>query len=393
MTPNPRLRRLLRGEGQRGDSSTIAGKVDDYGLITDVIESLPKTGGRVRVALDGYEYMGRILHRTLLQWHEDDAQIVAINTDGLSDLTDLMYRLKYDSIYGLLPFEISAQPSHATAKSGILGHIVVNGHEIAVYENGDSPGRIWADHKIDVVIDTTHRRHASNFSRPHLDAGAKAVVVAEASERLSTYVIAVNDESYAKERVVSTGGPSVNCLAPLAQILNVGVGIDKAIATVIVGYTIDQRLRRKEKLDYRDSREIENIVPLPDASIRAAAEHIPVLKHFLGGGIVRVPALVGLMCECTFFLNQETSLSEIESLLATEADNSTYKGVVRMTSDPIVSADVIGDSHSCIVDSSNMRMESGSVLRISAWQDNIYGYANRVVETTIMIGSKMRTDA
>lgn len=349
----------------------------------------------VRAAINGYGRIGRVAHRVILQWHSEDIEVVAINVGHSTDLKGWMYLLKYDSVYGLLPFDISIKPSTDAEKKDFLGHLVLNGKEIPVYSQKDPTLLPWKDLNIDVVIESTGAFTSKEKIQQHINAGAKAAVLsapAKDGEPIPTYVVSVNDGQYQGENVISNASCTTNCITPPAKVIQEQFGIEKAMMTTVHGYTSDQQLHDGGHKDYRRARAAAlNIVPTSTGATIAAAEALPPLKGIFAGLSLRVPVPVGSLSDITFLLKRDVTVQEVNDALKKEAENPNFKGILAVTEDPLVSSDIIGNSHSSIVDLSLTQVVGGNMLKVVAWYDNEYGYANRLVEQTIMVGQKIGT--
>ncbi len=345
----------------------------------------------VRVAINGYGRIGRVAHRVMLQWHSDEMDVVAINVGSSTDLKGWMYLLKYDSVYGLLPFEVSIKPNPDQADKAFLGHLVVNGKDIPVYSQKDPTLLPWRNSNVDVVIEATGVFTTKEKASLHLAAGAKSVVLSAPGKEgdMPTYVISVNDESYQGENVISNASCTTNCIAPVAKAIGDAFGIDKAMMTTIHAYTSDQELQDGGHKDYRRARAAGlNIVPTSTGATIAAAEAYPPLKGIFAGLSIRVPVPVGSLSDFTFLLKRNVTVEEVNSLLKVASDKPEFKGILAVSEDPLVSSDIIGNSHSSIADLTLTQVVGGNMLKVIAWYDNEYGYANRLVEQAVMVGAK-----
>ncbi len=345
----------------------------------------------IRVAINGYGRIGRMAHRVILQWHSEDIEVVAINAGSSTDLRGWMYLLKYDSVYGLLPQEVSVQSNPDPNQKELLGQLIVGGKNIPVYSQKDPTLLPWGGLNVDVVIESTGHFTTPEKIRQHLSAGAKAAVLSAPAkgEGLPTYVISVNDTNYAGENIISNASCTTNCITPPAKVISDHFGIAKAMMTTIHGYTSDQRLHDGGHKDYRRARAAGlNIIPTTTGATIAAAQALPALKDIFAGVSFRVPVPVGSLSDITFLLNRPVTKEEVNQIFRQEAENQTYKGILAVTEDPLVSSDIIGNSHSSIVDLSLTQVVGGDMLKIVAWYDNEYGYANRLIEETIMVGNR-----
>jgi glyceraldehyde 3-phosphate dehydrogenase len=345
----------------------------------------------VRVAINGYGRIGRTAHRVILQWHNDEVEVVAINAGSSTDIKGWMYLLKYDSVYGLLPQDVSVKPNPDPEKKDFLGHLVINGKDIPVYSQKDPTLLPWKDLNVDTVIESTGHFVTAEKLQTHLTAGAKSVILSAPAkgDGVPTYVVSINDSNYTGEKIINNASCTTNCITPVAKILQEHFGIDKAMMTTIHAYTSDQKLQDGGHKDYRRARAAAtNIVPTSTGASTAAGEAFPPLKGIFGGLSIRVPVPVGSLSDFTFLLKKDVTVDEVNDVLRKEAENPIYKGILAVTDDPLVSSDIIGNSHSSIVDLSLTQVVGGNMLKVIAWYDNEYGYANRLVEQTIMVGSK-----
>jgi glyceraldehyde 3-phosphate dehydrogenase len=350
----------------------------------------------VRVAINGYGRIGRMAHRVILQWHSDEIEVVAINAGHSTDLAGWMYLLKYDSVYGLLPQDVSVKPNPNSDDNNFLGHLVVEGRDIPVYSQKDAALLPWRDLNVDVVIESTGHFTTAEKLQTHIAAGARAAVLSAPAKGggIPTYVVSVNEADYQGEKLISNASCTTNCITPPAKIIDENFGIEKAMMTTIHGYTSDQKLQDGGHKDYRRARAAGlNIVPTSTGATIAAGETLPQLKGIFAGLSVRVPVPVGSLSDFTFLLKRDVTVEEVNAALKKETENPVYKGVLAVVNDPIVSSDIIGNSHSSIVDTSLTQVVGGNMLKVIAWYDNEYGYANRLVEETIMVGGSVSQPA
>ena len=350
----------------------------------------------IRVAINGYGRIGRVAHRVILQKHASEIEVVAINAGSSTDIKGWMYLLKYDTTYHTLnsKFKIQNSKLDEEEKTGILkdaiGYLIINDKKIPVFSQKDPALLPWKDLNVDVVIESTGHFLTQEKLQSHLTAGAKKVVLSAPAKNgeVGTYVISVNDKNYKGETIINNASCTTNCIAPVAKIMVDNFGVEKAMMTTVHGYTSDQRLQDSGHKDYRRARAAaENIVPTSTGAAIAASEAIPGLKGIFSGLAIRVPVSVGSLSDFTFLLKKNTTVEEINGIFRQEVQNPIYNGILEITEDPIVSSDVIGNSHSSIVDLSLTQVVGGNMVKVIAWYDNEYGYANRLVEEVIMIGS------
>jgi glyceraldehyde 3-phosphate dehydrogenase len=201
--------------------------------------------------------------------------------------------------------------------------------------------------------------------------------------------LSVNAKNYNGENLISNASCTTNCIAPVAKIMVDHFGVEKAMMTTIHGYTSDQKLQDGGHKDYRRARAAAlNIVPTSTGATQAAAKAVPELEGLFAGLSVRVPVPAGSLSDFTFILKKETTKEEINSVFKQEAKSQNFEGILMVTEDPLVSSDIIGNPYSAIVDLS-LTQVLGNLVKVIAWYDNEYGYANRLVEETLMVGSRL----
>ncbi len=367
----------------------------------------------VRVAINGYGRIGRIAHRVILEKFYKQIEIAAINAGSSTDIKGWMYLLKYDTVYGpILALDInyeeadssssadgsasSADGSASTNKDQI-GMLVVDGVRIPVFSQKDPTLLPWKDLNIDVVIESTGHFASEARLKAHITAGAKAVVLSAPAKDdpsagpgrgIPTYVLSVNADKYQGEPIINNASCTTNCIAPVAKIMVDAFGVEKVMMTTIHGYTSDQRLEDGGHKDYRRARAAaENIIPTSTGATIAAAKTVPELNGIFAGLSIRVPVPVGSLSDFTFVLKRETTKEEVNEALKKASQSTLFSGILAVTEDPIVSSDIIGSSYSSIVDLS-LTQVMGNLVKVVAWYDNEYGYANRLVEEVLMVGNR-----
>lgn len=342
----------------------------------------------IRVAINGYGRIGRVAHRVILEKYSQEIDVVAINAGSSTDAKGWMLLLKYDTVYGRLSKNIKYQISNLKYKDQI-GSLIVDEKEIPIFSQKDPALLPWRDLQVDVVIESTGHFTTEEKLKAHLTAGAKKVVLSAPIKEgnVSTYVLSVNDKDYQGENLINNASCTTNCIAPVAKIMLDNFGVAKAMMTTIHGYTSDQRLQDGGHKDYRRARAAaQNIVPTSTGATIAAGKALSKLEGIFSGLAIRVPVTVGSLSDFTFLLSKNTTKEEINEVFKKEAENPTYKGILEVTEDPIVSSDIIGNSHSAIVDLSLTQVVGGNMVKVIAWYDNEYGYANRLVEEVLMVG-------
>jgi glyceraldehyde 3-phosphate dehydrogenase len=343
----------------------------------------------MRVAINGYGRIGRMAHRVILEKYKTKIDVVAINAGSSTDLLGWMYLLKYDSVYGNLKDDVAIEKTKES-KGDYLGKIVINKRrKTHVFSQKDPSLLPWEDLKIDVVIESTGHFTSLDKLNLHIKAGAKNVVLSAPAKggNIETYVLSVNGNDYSNENIISNASCTTNCITPVAKVIADNFGIEKAMMTTIHGYTQDQRLQDGGHEDYRRARAAaENIVPTSTGATIAAAKALPELEGIFNGLAIRVPVPVGSLADFTFLVKREVTVEEVNKAFKHAAGLNSFKGILQATEDPIVSSDIVGNSHSAIVDLSLIQVVGGNMLKVIAWYDNEYGYANRLIEEVLMVG-------
>jgi len=369
----------------------------------------------MKVAINGYGRIGRLAHRIILDNYQDQIQISAINAGDSTDVKGNMYLLKYDSMYGpILNHKIGSEEPSSPELKDLRGYIVIDNAKIPVFSQKDPSLLPWKDLSIDVVIESTGSFRKSEDLQKHITAGAKGVVLSappkdpspadagslqqgslqqssgQAGQTIPTYILSVNSQNYKGENIISNASCTTNCIAPVAKIMLDNFGVEKAMMTTIHGYTSDQRLQDGGHKDYRRQRAAaENIIPTSTGATKATAKTLPSLTGIFTGLAIRVPVAVGSLADFTFVLKRNTTKEEINEIFKKEAANPNYQGILEVTDEPLVSSDIIGNPYSSIVDLSLTQVVGGNLVKVIAWYDNEYGYANRLVEEVIMVGSRI----
>lgn len=350
----------------------------------------------LRVAINGYGRIGRVAHRVILEKYSSDIEVIAINAGSSTDIKGWEYLLKYDTVYGPLRNVISSSLSSSQDLDSEIrqndnkkiGYLIINDKKIPVFSQKDPNLLPWKDLNVDVVIESTGVFRTEEALRSHLNAGAKSVVLSSpAKDEIPTYVTSVNQQNYKGENIISNASCTTNCIAPVARIMMENFGVEKAMMTTVHGYTSDQRLQDGGHKDYRRARAAaQNIIPTSTGATKATAKTLPELEGLFSGLAIRVPVATGSLSDFTFLLKRDTTVEEINNIFMKEAENPNYKGILTVTEDPLVSSDIIGNPHSSIIDLSLTQAVGGNLVKVIAWYDNEYAYANRLVEETLLVG-------
>jgi len=330
----------------------------------------------VRVGINGFGRIGRNFFRAV-RASGADIEIVAVN--DLTDNNTLATLFKYDSILGRLDADVSHDDDA----------IYVGDQKIAAWAERDPANLDWASVGADIVIESTGFFTDATKAKAHIAGGAKKVIIsAPAKNEDITIVMGVNDGLYdpAAHTVISNASCTTNCLAPMAKALNDGIGIERGLMTTIHAYTQDQNLQDAPHSDLRRARAAAvNIVPTSTGAAKAVSLVLPELKGKLDGYALRVPTPTGSATDLTFTASRETSVEEINAIVKAAADNSK---VLKYNTDPIVSTDIVTDPASCIFDAPLTKV-IGDQVKVVGWYDNEWGYSNRLVDLSALVGSSL----
>ena len=328
------------------------------------------------VGINGFGRIGRNFYRAYLE-KGPGFEIVAVN--DLADPDVLAHVLRYDSSHGVLDAEIG----HGD------GEITVDGKLLEVLSERDPTALPWSDRGVDVVVESTGLFTDRDGASQHLTAGAKKVLIsAPATDPDITIVLGVNDDKYDPEQhhLISNASCTTNSVGPMAKILMDTFGIDSGFMTTIHAYTTEQQLQdqialtRKGKPDLRRMRAAAlNIVPASTGAAKAIGEVIPELKGKLDGMAMRVPVPDGSVTDLVCVLSREATVDGLNEAFRSAADSDHWEGILEYTEDPIVSSDIVGNSHSCIIDGLST-MAHGNQVKVIGWYDNEWGYSCRLVD-------------
>jgi len=331
----------------------------------------------IRVAINGFGRIGRLALRSIYESGRDDIEIVGIN--DLGDVNMNAYLLKRDSVHGPFPHEIKVE--------GDMINIGKNSIRATAERNpADLP---WADLGVDVVYECTGFFADKDKASAHLDAGAKKVLIsAPASGVERTIVYGVNHDTLrAEDKIVSNASCTTNCLAPVAQVLNDLVGIEKGYMTTVHAYTGDQRVLDTIHSDPLRARACGlSMIPTGTGAARAVGLVLPELAGKLDGSAIRVPTPNVSMIDLTFTAKKSTTAEEVNAAMQ-EAANGRLKGVLAYINEPMVSVDFNHDAHSSSFDAAQTKVMDGNLVRVLSWYDNEWGFSNRMSDTAKVMAS------
>ena len=324
--------------------------------------------GKCRVAINGFGRIGRVFTRAIQG--NDNIELVAIN--DLSDTLTLAHLLKYDSVHRGFNGTISATENE----------IIINGIAVKVFNQRDPESLPWASLNVDIVVEATGFFRTRALAMKHIKAGAKKVILSAPAKEdgIRTVVMGINDDLIdGTEQIISNASCTTNCAAPMVKIIDELCGIQNGYITTIHSYTGDQRLHDAPHSDLRRARAAaESIVPTTTGAAKAITKIFPHLHGHMGGVGIRVPVPDGSLTDITCMVNNPISAAELNSLFKEYAEGS-LRGIIEYMEDPIVSTDIIGNTHSVIYDS-ELTSVIGNMIKVVGWYDNEAGYSNRIVD-------------
>jgi glyceraldehyde 3-phosphate dehydrogenase len=332
----------------------------------------------IRVGINGFGRIGRNFLRAV---KSEGADITIVGVNDLTDNTTLAHLLRYDSVHGRFK---------GTVELNDRG-LVVDGDEIAVTSERNPADLPWKDLGADIVIESTGLFTKREKAAAHLEAGAKKVIIsAPAKGEDVTIVMGVNHEAYDADShdVISNASCTTNSVVPMAKVLDESFGIETGFMTTVHAYTNDQGTQDQPHSDLRRARAAAvSIIPTTTGAAKAASLALPQLEGRLDGLALRVPIPDGSITDLVANLRRETTAEEVNDAFRTAAEGP-MKGIVEFTMDPIVSADIIGNPHSCILDGLST-MANGSTVKVLGWYDNEWGYSCRLVDLAAYVGERL----
>lgn len=328
----------------------------------------------IRVGINGFGRIGRNVFRVIAKRNNID--VLAIN--DLADSTSLATLLKYDTIHGKFNGTVQAKEKS----------LVVNGKEISLIMEKDPAKLPWKSLGVDIVIESTGIFTSMADCAKHLDAGAKRVILsAPAKDKIdATIVVGVNNKDLKPEhKIVSNASCTTNCLAPLVKVLNDNFGIEKGLMTTIHAYTNDQRIIDFFHKDLRRARAAAlNIIPTTTGAAKAIGEVIPSLKGKLDGLAMRVPVPNGSVTDLVAMVSKDVTVETVNAAMKKAAEGE-LKGILEYCEDPVVSSDIIGNTHSSIFDAALTYVIDKRMIKVISWYDNEWGFSNRMVDLIEMV--------
>lgn len=334
----------------------------------------------VKVGINGFGRIGRLVFRAMKERHQGEIEIVAVN--DLFDAATNAHLLKYDSTYGKYPGTVEVQD----------GNLLIDGSTVKVTAERDPAAIKWKDMGVEIVIESTGLFTDATKAKAHIESGGakKVIISAPAKNEDITIVLGVNQDKYdpAQHNIISNASCTTNGLAPVAKVLNDAFGIDKGVLTTVHAYTNSQKLQDLGAKDLRDARAAaQNIVPSETGAAKAVGLVIPELKGRFGGMAFRVPTPTVSVVDFTATLNKEATKEEIRDAMIDYA-HGPMKGILDVTDEPLVSSDLRGTTFSSVFSSMDT-LVIGNMVKVVAWYDNEWGYACRTADLTAMIAKSL----
>jgi len=334
----------------------------------------------IRVGINGFGRIGRNVLRAIIESKRKDIKVVAIN--NRSSLKVCAHLLKYDSVHGVFPYDISASDNT----------INVGDESIFVSNELTIEGIPWHKNDVDLVMECTGKFNNADECRKHIDGGAKRVLIsAPAKDADLTVVYGVNEDKInSSHKIISNASCTTNCLAPVAKVLNDNFGIEEGFMTTVHSYTGDQpTIDRDHKDVYRARAAAVNMIPTSTGAAQAVGEVLPELKGRLSGVAVRVPTSNVSMIDLTFSSKNSTTASEVNEAMRNASTNGKLKNVLSFTDEKLVSTDFYHNPHSSIFHTDQTFVTGSKFVRILSWYDNEWGFSNRMADTAVEISKHL----
>ena len=333
-----------------------------------------------RVGINGFGRIGRQVLRAAKEQGVADLDFIAVN--DLTDTKTLAHLFKYDSVHGIYDGDVAAGE----------GSITVDGDEIKILSEKDPAALPWKDLGVDVVLESTGRFTDASAARKHIDGGAKKVIIsAPAKGEDITLVLGVNGDKYdpAKHSIISNASCTTNCLVPMVKVIRDNFGFRHGAMTTVHSYTNDQQILDLPHKDLRRARAAAlSMIPTTTGAAKATSLVIPELKGKIDGISIRVPTPDVSFTDLTVEVEKSTTIAEVNAAFRAAAEGPLF-GILKYSEEELVSCDYIGNPHSCIIDAKTTNVVDGTLVKVSGWYDNEWGYASRCVDLLRMVGARL----
>lgn len=342
-----------------------------------------KKDKKIVVGVNGFGRIGSVVLRAILM-EKYDVEVGAINTTGEFPIETLALQFKYDSVYGRFPAKIDFAEAE---KAGEIGRLIIGSKTVPVLGEMDPSKIKWKNYGVDVVLECTGA-FTDKRALNHTKGGAKKVVISAPAKDKSipVYILGVNGDKYKGETLISNGSCTTNCVAPIVKIIDEKIGFQEGTLTTIHAYTTNQNIVDGNGKDPRRARAgAVNIVPTTTGAAEAVIAAYPEVKGRFGGTAIRVPVICGSYSDLTFKLVRKTTVEEVNSILEEASMTPELVSKLKVSYEPLVSSDILGNSASCVIDSLMTKVISDDMISIGAWYDNEYGYSCRLIENAIAI--------
>lgn len=341
----------------------------------------------VKLAINGFGRIGRLVFRQALTDFADEVEIVAVNTSGSMETEGWRTLTQHDSVYRTFAKEVKvAEPQGARE----IGSLLIEGRLFPLLAEKEVLAIPWFAYEPEVVIESTGIFRKAEEVEKHLKAGAKKVILSAPpkGEGIPIILMGVNETKYQGEKIISNGSCTTNCVAPVVKLVKEKFGIEQAALTTIHAYTADQELVDGSHKDLHRARAAaQNIIPTETGAAESVIAVFPDLKGKFAGTAIRVPVICGSYSDLTFKLTRRTTIDELNSLFI-KAAKEKMKGILAVTTEPLVSGDIIGNPASCVVDLGMTSVVAEDFIQIGAWYDNEWAYCRRLLEEAIFISKK-----
>jgi glyceraldehyde 3-phosphate dehydrogenase len=343
-----------------------------------------KDSKKVRVAINGFGRIGRAFLK--IAWDKEEIEIVAVN--DLGSIDNIAYLLRHDTVYRTWPHDVQVSGTD----------LIVDGKTIKFVSEKDTTKLPWKDLDIDVVVESTGLFTAYDKAKFHIDCGAKKVVISAPSKGGDgtipgeTILLGVNEDKFGSCDITSNASCTTNAASPLIAIMHENLGIEKAILNTVHGYTASQSLvDGPSKKDMREGRAAaQNIVPSSTGAAIAVTEAFPDLTGLFDGISIRVPVPAGSIVDVTFISKRNTTVEEVNEMLKKASKDSRWDKIFAVTDEPLVSSDILGNSHASIADLAMTRVVGGNLVKVMGWYDNEMGYTYTLVDHVIKTGNTIK---
>ena len=335
----------------------------------------------LKIGINGFGRIGRLITRIILKKYKGKIDLVCINTSGKIDTSGWAHLFKYDTAYGKYEGKVSVRGNR----------MVVDGVNIPILGEREIEKIPWNKYRTDIVIESTGVFRKEEDAGKHLKGSVKKVVLSAPGKggNIPMYVIGVNEKEMGKEKILSCASCTTNCVAPVTKVMDENFGVAKGFMSTIHAYTGDQRILDGSHKDLRRGRAAAvNIIPTTTGAAKATGEVYPAVAGVFDGLAIRVPVITASLTDFTFVVKKKTSIEKVNQAFE-KASQGKLKGILGVTREPLVSSDIIGLELSTLVDLSLTNVIKGDLIKVIAWYDNEWGYAERLVEEVVLAGEQL----